>query len=58
MAKEEKSEKGQVHSPANREQVIANAGGLPPKKSAEEILNSNTPPKRYAADSTTGLGKP
>lgn len=56
--KTEDSMKGQVKSPSNREQTIANSGGMPPKKTAEWILDNNSPPKKYADDSTVGLGKP
>lgn len=60
MSKEKsKSEMGKgVHSPSNREETIQNCGGMPPKKSAEEILDNNQPPKRYAEDSTKGIGRP
>lgn len=54
-----KSEMGKgVHSPSNREQTIANSGGMPKTMTAQQILDSNQPPKRYAEDSTTGVGKP
>lgn len=56
--KQESSNKGQVKSPSNREQTIANSGGQPPKWDVEKIFSENTPPKKYADDSTTGLGKP
>lgn len=56
--KQEESMKGQIKSPSNREQTIANSGGMPKKMTAEQILDSNTPPKKYADDSTVGLGKP
>lgn len=56
--KQESSMKGQVKSPSNREQTITNAGGMPPKWGVEKTFSENTPPNRYASDSTTGLGKP
>lgn len=62
MSKDSKSKsdmggKG-VHSPSNREQTIANAGGQPPTWTVEKIFTEATPPKKYADDSTTGIGKP
>lgn len=54
-----KSEMGKgVSSPSNREETIANCGGMPKKMTAEAILDSNTPPDRPAKDSTVGIGKP
>ncbi len=56
--KQEQSMKGQVKSPSNREQTISNSGGMPEKWDVEKIFKEATPPKRYASDSTEGLGKP
>lgn len=52
----EKSRKS-VESPSDsREGLVKNCSGMPPTKSAAEILDSNTPPNRPAEDSTKGLG--
>lgn len=59
MKDKSKSEMGKgVSSPSNREETISNCGGMPPKKTAEYILDNNQPPDRPAKDSTVGIGKP
>ena len=35
-----------TQSPARDKSLIKNLGGMPPKKTAAEILDSNTPPAR------------
>lgn len=59
MKDEKKDSNGKgVKSPSDREQTIANSGGMPPQWSQEKVFSEAEPPDRMASDSTTDIGKP